>query len=217
MHRTTQLDRNAAYGSNSWRPSTALLAMDIPFQTCDRLRVEFAHRRLPPKIAQAKCHRHGRSWQTRAHSATLGSSPFRYPATPRLRLRGHSVDAMHFLRRPLFHTRRSEHRTRSERRLPASTRYSICGVFLANKTFKTGEESSAMCSLSRRSTATGNTTTRRSQRSRLASPLSTSSVMASLARLAEIPSARQRSWGRYGSWAAPQIAAACALGDILVA
>ena len=74
--------------------------MDIPFQTCDRLRAEFAHRRLPPKIAQAKCRRHGRSRQTRAHSATLGSSPFRYPATPRLRLRGRSVDAMYFLRRP---------------------------------------------------------------------------------------------------------------------
>lgn len=74
--------------------------MDIPFQTCDRLRAEFAHRRLPPKIAQAKCHRRGRSRQTRAHSTTLGPSPSRYPATPRLRLRGRSVDARHFLRRP---------------------------------------------------------------------------------------------------------------------
>ena len=168
--------------------------MDIPFQTCDRLRAEFAHRRLPPKIAQAKCCRHGRSRQTRAHSATLGSSPFRYPATPRLRLRGRSVDAMHFLRRPFVPCPAQRASTRSERRLPGVNKIvDLRRLPCKKKTFETGEESSAMCSLSRRSTATGNTThvARDARASR--APLSTSSVMASLARLAEIPSARQRS------------------------
>ena len=147
--------------------------MDIPFQTCDRLRAEFAHRRLPPKIAQAKCRRHGRSRQTRVHSATLESSPFRYPATPRLRLRGRSVDAMHFLRRPFVPC--PVQRASNARRAPSPGVNKIVDLrrLLAKKTFETGEESSAMCSLSKRSTATGNTTTRRSRRSRLASPLST--------------------------------------------
>lgn len=168
--------------------------MDIPFQTCDRLRAEFAHRRLPPKIAQVKCRRYGRSRQTRAHSATLGSSPFRYPTIPHLRLQGHAVNAIRFLRPP-FDPCSEPRASNAQRALSPQRQRDSRSVVpsLQKKTFETGEKSSAMCSLSRRSTATGNTMTRRSRRSRFASPLSTSSVMASLARLAEIPSARQRS------------------------
>ena len=191
--------------------------MDIPFQTCDRLRAEFAHRRLPPKIAQAKCRRHGRSRQTRAHSATLGSSPFRYPATPRLRLRGRSVDAMYFLRRLLFHARCSEHRTRGERRLPGVSKIVDLRRLLCKKDLR--DRRGELCHVFAEQKINGNREHDDTSLATLAPREPPVDKLGyGLTRTAcRDPKRTTKVIGTICSWAAPQIAAACALGDILIA